>query len=232
MKELYCWLTFFFFCVVAPLNAQKSAQEVKLVRDAMKQYAQVYEFVEEYAKAAENVLQDTNAFAGFFSKSATVPIDHPYWYYEPRIGAQGGTVAEYCRFFSKYHNRCQMFVTGITVRNIEVEKCAIEGQDMVFEIAMDKLIGFRDEALEYSRRDTCREILYVRNKDGDLRIEKVTLKESTFHSVQSKMWEAVARITPAEISIEDSPKLSKQMNTLMKIVKEVANKKNKPRKRK
>lgn len=229
IREVYCLLMLFFLCIVAPLNAQKSAQEVKSVRNVMKQYAQVYIFAEEYAKAAENILQDTNAFTGFFSTSATVIIDHPYWYYEPKGNSNMVNVSEYCRYFSKYHHQYQLFFQGITIRNIKIEKCKIEGQDMVFEIGIDKIIDFRDEVLSYSRHDTCKEVLFVRDADGHLSVEKVTIKESPFHSVQREVKEAGVRVAPAEMPLENSPKLQKQIKVLMKIMKDVEKRKNKPR---
>ena len=231
MRVLYCWLTCFFLSVTGILSAQRSAQEVKLVRDAMKQYAQVYAFAEEYARAAEIVYQDTNNFADFFSKSAILIMDHPYWYYEPKGSTNMIGVPEYCRYFNKYNRQYLMFFKSITIRNIEVEKCTIEGQDMVFEIGIDKIIDFRDEALSYSRRDTCSEVLFVRDTDGHLSIDKVTIKESPFHSVQREVKEAGVRLAPKEITLEDAPELQKQIKILMKIMKDVENGKKKTSKR-
>lgn len=232
MDKTYFWLLCVLMCLTGDLYAQKSAQEVKSARDAMKKYVQVYEFAEAYADAAENMLQDSESFQAFFSKSASVVIDHPYWYYEPKGYSAEVSVAEYCQFFNKYHNRDGMSITGIKIRNMELENCTMEGPDVVFKVGIDKIVDFRDDLLQYCRRDTCREILYVRDMGGHLSIDKIAMEKSSFQSVRRVMKEAVARVTPEEISLESSPELQKQIKILMKIMKDKMEDQDQPRKRK
>ena len=205
---------------------------MKSVRDAMKKYALVYEFVEEYAKAAENMLQDTNRLRDFFSKSATVVMDHPYWYYDPKGTSTEVSIEDYCQYFVFHQNKDKISISAITISNLQVEKCVVEGQDAVFEVSIDKILDFQDELLLYYRTDTCREVLYIRDTGGRLSIDKITMEDSPFHSVQREMKEAVARVTPEEISLKEAPELQKRVKILMKMMSDAADEQNQPRKRK
>lgn len=214
------------------LYAQRSTQEVKSVRGIMKKYALVYEFAEDYAKAAENMFQDANLLRGFFSKSASVVMDHPYWYYEPKGASTDVSIDEYCQYFTIHQNKDNLLISAITICNLEVKQCVLEDDVAFFKVSIDKIIDFRDELFQYYRTDTCREVLYIRDTDGRLSIERITMQSSPFHSVQREMKEAVARVTPAEIPLKKAPELQRQINILMKMMRDGADEQKQPRKRK